>query len=87
MSLIDCPVCHASFHIGPIYERLDACPRCGAGFAESAHAQHRHVRPHLHHRRAPVAAPDWEAITAAQYAHRPYAPTAAASSAGDPARR
>lgn len=67
MPYIDCPRCHASFHLGTIYEPRDECPRCGEPFFSSG-PRRRRLRVGLK-RRAVAETPDWEAITGSQYLH------------------
>jgi hypothetical protein len=70
MSSLTCPQCHASFHVGFIYEPLDACPRCGEPFDDSR----RQARGIFSRRRA-SSEPDWEAITSSQYVRRTVKPS------------
>lgn len=66
MPYLECPRCHATFRTGPIYEPRDSCPRCGQAFNEPRPSR-RHARGIFSHRRVVSEAPDWEAITGAQY--------------------
>jgi hypothetical protein len=67
MPYLDCPRCHATFHVGVIYESLESCPRCGAPFYPPRPSFREQVRGVLG-RRTLGEAPDWEAITGSQYA-------------------
>jgi hypothetical protein len=72
MPSLTCPQCHASFHVGFIYEQLDACPRCGEPFDDSR--SRRQARGIFSRRRA-TSEPDWEAITSSQYSRRSVKPS------------
>lgn len=69
MPYLDCPRCHATFHVGPIYESLDVCPRCGAPFRVPRPRFRDQIRGAFG-RPVLVDAPDWEAITSSQYRRR-----------------
>jgi hypothetical protein len=66
MPYLDCPRCHATFHIGAIYESLESCPRCGAPFRTPRPSLREQLRGVLN-RRPSSETPDWEAITGSQY--------------------
>jgi hypothetical protein len=69
MQYVNCPRCRARFRTGAIHERLPACPRCGAPFQLAQAGIGARLRQALR-LRAGRDAPDWETITAAQYARR-----------------
>jgi hypothetical protein len=72
MPYLDCPRCHATFHIGAIYEPREVCPRCGTPFFSPK--PRRRLRGGLR-RRALAETPDWEAITGSQYIHHAARPS------------
>jgi len=69
MQYLDCPRCRARFHTGVIYEPLNVCPRCGTSLRSDRPRLVEQLRAVLR-RRVLREAPDWEAITGAQYIHR-----------------
>lgn len=69
MPYIDCPRCRARFHAGYIYERLEACPRCGAPLRPPRLTVAERLR-RVAKRGQATEAPDWETITGSQYRAR-----------------
>jgi hypothetical protein len=69
MPYLECPRCHAEFRTGLIYEPLEACPRCGQPLGHPS-GPSAGKRRGLLRRRPKDPAPDWEAITGAQYGQR-----------------
>jgi hypothetical protein len=70
MPYLDCPHCHTSFRVGPLYNEHESCPRCGAPIASGRIPLRSQITRKVR-RRGPVEpAVDWESITGSQYAAR-----------------